>query len=30
MDDAMAALRYSIDNKLKNNGVRILTPNGRR
>lgn len=30
MDDAMAALRYSIDNKLKNSGVRILTPSGRR
>ncbi|WP_200802103.1 terminase large subunit, partial [Clostridioides difficile] len=24
MDDAMAALRYSIDNKLKNNGISFL------
>lgn len=29
MDDAMAALRYSINDKLRSNGARILTPEGR-
>lgn len=29
MDDAMAALRYSISDKLRSNGARILTPEGR-